>query len=71
MRETLHREGVSLRRRGLSPEQVDEAVRLYQYDDGWSLARIDRRFSVDPTTVLTRLRKRGVRMRDAHGRTRG
>jgi DNA-directed RNA polymerase specialized sigma24 family protein len=44
-------------RRGLSPDQVDEAVKLYK--DGWSLARIGERMDVDPTTVLARLRGRG------------
>lgn len=34
----LHRKGVEMRRRGLSPEQVDEAVSLYRA--GQSLARI-------------------------------
>jgi hypothetical protein len=36
--EIPHRHGVTTRRRGLSAEQVDEAVRLYE--GGWSLARI-------------------------------
>ncbi|MGH3787120.1 MAG: hypothetical protein ACRDRG_11350 [Pseudonocardiaceae bacterium] len=35
--EILRRHNVPMRRRGLSPEQVDEAVRLYE--SGWSLAR--------------------------------
>jgi len=51
--------------RGLTLAQVDEAVRLYK--DGWSLARIGGRFSVDPTTVLTRLPGTG---RGDSGRTR-
>lgn len=62
----LKREGVRMRRQGLTSEQVDEAARLY--DAGWSLARIGERMSVDATTVLNRLRERGVRMRDTHGR---
>jgi DNA-directed RNA polymerase specialized sigma24 family protein len=57
-----------MRRRGLSPEQIDEAVQLYEQD--WSLARIGRKLDVDPTTVLNRLRERDVRTRDAQGRTR-
>jgi DNA-directed RNA polymerase specialized sigma24 family protein len=64
----LKRQGVAMRRRGLSPEQVDEAVQLYEA--GWSLARIGERLGVDPTTVLNRLRERGVTMRDAQGRER-
>jgi hypothetical protein len=64
----LHRNGVEMRRRGLSLEQVDEAVRLYEA--GWSLARIGERMGVDATTVLNRLRDRGVKTRDAQGRER-
>jgi predicted HTH domain antitoxin len=64
----LHRHDVPMRRRGLSPEQTDEAVHLYE--EGWSLARIGEWMGVDPTTVLNRLRERGVRMRDVHGRER-
>ena len=64
----LHRHGVPMRRRGLSPEQIDEAVQLY--DGGWSLAWIGERLGVNPSTVLARLRERGVRMRDTHGRVR-
>ncbi|MFQ6228618.1 helix-turn-helix domain-containing protein [Nocardia sp. NPDC002869] len=57
-----------MRRRGLSPEQVDQAIDLYKR--GWSLAKVARHLAVDPTTVLNRLRERGVRTRDTHGRTR-
>lgn len=64
----LHRHTVPMRRRGLSPDQIDEAVRLY--GEGWSLARIGERRGVAPRTVLARLRERGVRTRDAHGRER-
>jgi hypothetical protein len=46
----LHRHGVEKRRRGLSPDQVDDAIRLYE--SGWSLARIGEHLKVDPTTVL-------------------
>jgi len=49
----LHRCNVRERRRGLSGEQVDEAVEFY--DVGWSLARVARHFAVDPVTVLNRL----------------
>jgi Mn-dependent DtxR family transcriptional regulator len=61
----LHRHEMPMRRLGLSHEQIDEAVRLY--GKGWSLARIGERMQVDPTTVLARLRERGVRMRDTQG----
>jgi DNA-directed RNA polymerase specialized sigma24 family protein len=53
---------------GPLPDQIDEAVQLY--GEGWSLARIGERMQVDPATVLTRLRGRGVRMRDTQGRER-
>ena len=62
----LKRNGVSMRRHGLSPQQTDESARLYEA--GWSLARIGQKMTVDPTTVLTRLRERGVQTRDTHGR---
>lgn len=62
----LHRHDVPIRRRGLSPDQTDEAIRLYRL--GWSLARVGKHFTVDPATVLNRLRERGVRTRDTHGR---
>lgn len=53
---------------GLRPAQVDEAVRLYK--NGWSLVRIGEQFDVHARTVQRRLRERGVRMRDTHGRER-
>jgi len=34
----LHRHGVPMRRRGLSPDQVDDAIHLYHL--GWSLTRV-------------------------------
>jgi DNA invertase Pin-like site-specific DNA recombinase len=49
----------------MSPEQIDEAVRLYQ--DGWSLARIGERMGVNDMTVWRRLQERGVRMRPRQG----
>ncbi|WP_228003222.1 hypothetical protein [Nocardia australiensis] len=64
----LHRHNIPMRRRGLSPKQVDEAIDLYNL--GWSLAKVARHLTVDPVTVLDRLRERGVRTRDTHGRPR-
>jgi len=55
--EILHRHEVPMRRRGLSPEQIDDAIHLY--DLGWSLARVGQHLGVDPTTVLAKLRQRG------------
>lgn len=64
----LHRNNIPMRRRGLSPKQVDEAIDLYNL--GWSLAKVARHLTVDPVTVLNRLRERGVHTRDTHGRPR-
>jgi hypothetical protein len=54
-----------MRRRGLSPDQVD-----HLYNLGWSLARVGERLGVDHTTVLTTLRERDVPTRDSHGQPR-
>lgn len=55
-----------VRQRGLTDDQVDEAVKLYA--DGKSLYRIDDHFGVDHTAVWQQLKMRGVKMRDSHGR---
>lgn len=47
----LHRHGVQMRRRGLSPDEVDDAIHLYKL--GLSLARVGEHLDVDHTTVLT------------------
>lgn len=54
----LHQHNVPMRRRGFSPDQVDDAVHLYNL--GWSLARVGEHLNVDHVTVLTKLRERGV-----------
>lgn len=41
----LGRHGVQMRRRGLSPEDVDDAIR--RYEAGWSLAQIGEHLNVD------------------------
>ncbi|MBU3067324.1 hypothetical protein KO481_38110 [Nocardia sp. NEAU-G5] len=64
----MHRHDVPIRRRGLFPDQTDEAIRLYRL--GWSLAQVGKHFAIDPATVLNRLRQCGVRTRDTHGRAR-
>ncbi|PPJ13787.1 hypothetical protein C5E43_08790 [Nocardia cyriacigeorgica] len=64
----LHRHGVPMRRRGLSPGQVDTAIHLYKL--GWSLARVGNHLGVNHTTVLAALRRRGIPTRDPHGRAR-
>lgn len=66
--QVLRHHEVPMRRRVLSPEQIDEAAQLY--GRGWSLARIGKKMGVAPTTVHNRLRERGVRIRDTQGRDR-
>ncbi|WP_338596961.1 helix-turn-helix domain-containing protein [Saccharopolyspora sp. SCSIO 74807] len=56
-----------MRRRGLSVEQVDNAVRLY--NQGWSTNRIAERMDVARATVRQRLHERGITLRGRpHGR---
>jgi hypothetical protein len=43
---------------GLSPDQVDDAIHLYNL--GWSLACVGEHLNVDHTTALTKLRERGL-----------
>lgn len=64
----IHQHDVPIRRRGLSPDQVDEAIHLYHL--GWSLARVGEHLGVDPTAVRNRLQERGVGTRDTPGRAR-
>ena len=64
----LHRHDVLMRRRGLSPDQVDDAIHLYHL--GWSLARVGQHLGVDHTTVLATLCQHDIPTRDTHGRPR-
>ena len=64
----LRLEGVELRIRGLTADEIDVAVELY--GQGESLARIGEHFDVDHGTVWRQVRRRGVNMRDTHGRPR-
>ncbi|WAL68745.1 hypothetical protein ORV05_13530 [Amycolatopsis cynarae] len=57
-----------MHRRGLSPDQVDHAIHLYNL--GWSLARVGDHLNVNHTTVLNKLREHGIPARDTHGRPR-
>ena len=54
--------------RRITDEEVDQAVRLYE--QGLSLARIGQRFNTTDDTIRRHLLKRGVKMRDTHGRPR-
>lgn len=64
----LHRHDVPMRRRSLSPDQVQTAVHLYKL--GWSLTRIGQHLGVAHTTILIALRQYGIPTRDTHGRPR-
>jgi transposase-like protein len=61
----LQRQGVKLRRRGLSQARIEEAARLYA--EGWSLTKIGNRFGVYPHSVRYRLRQAGVQLRPRPG----
>jgi hypothetical protein len=63
-----HRHDVPMRRRGLSPEQVDEAIR--RQSEGWSTYKISIKLDTDKRTVQRRLREQELRMWDAQGRER-
>ena len=62
VRQILLRQGVPLRVRGLTEEQVEEAVKLYV--EGSSVARLGQRFHANGTTVWRALLGRGVEMRE-------
>ncbi|MEU3198819.1 helix-turn-helix domain-containing protein [Streptomyces sp. NPDC006996] len=64
----LKRHNVKTRFRKFTDEQVDVAVQLYE--QGLSLARVGERLNVTGDTIRAHLLKRGVKMRDAHGRER-
>jgi lambda repressor-like predicted transcriptional regulator len=57
----LRRAGVTLRRQGIPPEQMDDAVQLYQ--EGWSCQRLAGRYSCDDETVRQALKVTCIRMR--------
>jgi hypothetical protein len=57
--------GVARRRQSLTPEHVQEAIRLYGL--GWPLGRIGERFGRHHSVVLRALERAGVPRRDSHG----
>jgi IS30 family transposase len=57
---------VKIRNQGLTDHQILEAAMLYRA--GLSLASIGVHLGVDHGTVWRQLRKRGVKIRDTHGR---
>ena len=64
--EVLNREGVSRRARPLTERQIEQAVILYE--TGLPPAKVGRVIGARPRTIQLRLRERGVKMRDSHGR---
>ena len=66
--EVLDRTGTTKRPKGLSPSQVDIAVRLYE--SGLSLASVGSQLKFDAVITRTMLLRRGVKTRDSHGRER-
>ncbi len=56
------------RPRSLTPEQVQEAIRLYA--DGWSCEHIGQHFGRDHSTIWLALKRADVKLRDTHGRGR-
>jgi uncharacterized protein (DUF433 family) len=63
----LREQGATIRRQGLSDEQVRDAARLYA--QGASLAQIGTRFDVSHTTVAAALRRQGIKLRPRPGWT--
>ena len=57
----LHRQGVTLRRCGLTDEQYAHAVRLYR--EGHLLARVGARLGFDAETIRQALRAHGIHIR--------
>jgi Homeodomain-like domain-containing protein len=61
LRYPLRRAGVTLRRQGVSIDQLDEAVRLYR--EGWSCQRLAERYDCDDETVRQALKRAGIHLR--------
>lgn len=60
----LRENGVRIRMQGLDAQDVPEAARLYE-EEAWSAWMLSEKFGVSPKTILTALRKAGVRIRPA------
>jgi DNA-binding CsgD family transcriptional regulator len=61
----LRQHGVSIRGQGLNPKDIPQAAHLYE--QGWSSLTLAEKFGVSPDTVLTALRKAGIRIRPGQG----
>jgi hypothetical protein len=64
----LSKQGIPTRSRGLGPDQVLEAARLYE-KEGWSLARLGDRYHVDGMTVRAAFLRGGMPLRRPWERT--
>ena len=65
VREIAVEAGLDPHQRGLHPEDVARATRLYR--SGWSLARVGEDFGVNASTVMNALKREGVEMRPRQG----
>jgi hypothetical protein len=54
----LRKLGIPLRRQGLSEDELDQAVQLYQH--GWSLVRLGTKFQCDAETIRQGLIRRHI-----------
>ncbi|MDB5183434.1 MAG: hypothetical protein JWO07_115 [Candidatus Saccharibacteria bacterium] len=61
----LREQGVTIRRQGLTTEQVTEAATLYR--KGKSLAWLGAKYGVSNTAITTALRRQGVQLRARPG----
>lgn len=61
----LQKREVPRRQLGLSPDQLEQAVALY--DAGWSLARIGDKYGTTDMTVRRAIAKHGVEIRPRNG----
>jgi DNA-binding NarL/FixJ family response regulator len=64
----LRRRDIPIRNARITPEDTEEAKRLYA--GGQSVATIGRKLNYSPKTIWNTLVKAGVKMRDTHGRER-
>jgi hypothetical protein len=65
----LREHGVAMRRQGLSPDEIDEAVGLYAA--GWSLAKIGERLGRAHTVIRKALLDQGMHLRPRNGWRKG
>jgi hypothetical protein len=65
VREIAVEAGLDPHQRGLHPEDVARATRLYR--SGWSLARVGEEFGVNASTAMNVLKREGVEMRPRQG----